>query len=498
MKTMKHLQSILFILSCSLLFSGCMKEDIDELRAQQADNAARIAALEAWQKTVNTNITALQGLVSALETKDFVTGVTPKVEGGVEVGYTITFTKSGPVVIYHGKKGDTGASGLTPVIGVKQDTDGKYYWTVQVGSAAADWLRDGSGNKIPTTGADGKDAVSPQVRINTTTNEWEISTDGGVNWTSTGVKATGATGAQGATGPQGDAIFAANGVDNTNADYVEFTLADGTTKICVPKYISLGITFTQPAAFVEGEIKTVSYTLQGATPAVMTAINVPAGWKVSFDKTNKQIKVTAPGEFTADNAGANAVILLSDGGERTVMRTLMLSAGIGAYYYIAGVKAGVVFRPKTDDANGLVVSLDESAFLQWSTENVFTGATADWDGLANMKVIAERNAWNAYPAFKWAHEKNPAGTTYTSGDKGKWYLPAVYELSWILYPVYNTDRAAFNGKLTGASGTVLSDSWYWSSTESVTNRAWNVHFSDGITLIHSKDYHRWIRAVLAF
>jgi hypothetical protein len=54
-----------------------------------------------------------------------------------------------------------------------------------------------------------------------------ISTDGGTNWTTTGVKAT---------GDQGDAIFAKDGVENTHEDYVVFTLADGTAKIKLPKY----------------------------------------------------------------------------------------------------------------------------------------------------------------------------------------------------------------------------------------------------------------------
>lgn len=39
-------------------------------------------------------------------------------------------------------------------------------------------------------GQDGKDAIAPQIRINPETKEWEISSDGGVTWQSTGTKAT--------------------------------------------------------------------------------------------------------------------------------------------------------------------------------------------------------------------------------------------------------------------------------------------------------------------
>ena len=40
-------------------------------------------------------------------------------------------------------------------------------------------------------GNPGTAAIAPQIRINETTNYWEVSTDNGVTWTSTGVKATG-------------------------------------------------------------------------------------------------------------------------------------------------------------------------------------------------------------------------------------------------------------------------------------------------------------------
>ena len=60
--------------------------------------------------------------------------------------------------------------------------------------------------KIKAQGAKGDDAIAPQVQINATTNEWEISTDGGKNWKSTGIKATGEK------GDRGDAVFVENGV----------------------------------------------------------------------------------------------------------------------------------------------------------------------------------------------------------------------------------------------------------------------------------------------
>jgi hypothetical protein len=187
----------------AIVVAGCKNydDDIDALDK-------RVTALEEWQKTVNTNISSLQTIVDALQKKDYVTSVTTLADG---TGYQISFQNSGSITIKNGTNGKdgthTGKDGTTPVIGVDKYTDGNYYWTIDTGSGAK-WLKDASGNMIRTTGdkgatgAAGKDAISPQLRINSDTNVWEISTDGGKTWTSTGVNATGATGAQ------GDAVFA--------------------------------------------------------------------------------------------------------------------------------------------------------------------------------------------------------------------------------------------------------------------------------------------------
>ena len=219
---------------------------------------------------MNTNIAALQTMVAALESNDYVTGVTPLYEGVVEIGYKINFSKSGSVTIYHGKDGKDGADGkdgqdgangingtngtdgkdgVTPVIGVAQE-NGVYYWTVN-----GSWLLDASGNKVPTTGndgapgqdgangsngangtngTDGKDGITPQLKIEN--GKWFVSYDNGASWTELG-QATGDQGPQGeigATGPQGpqgspgvggDSMF--SDVDYSNSEYVIFSLGNG-------------------------------------------------------------------------------------------------------------------------------------------------------------------------------------------------------------------------------------------------------------------------------
>ena len=130
----------------------------------------RLAALEQWQEETNHNLAAIQQL---LNTTDCITAITPLMEGGQEVGYTITFLHSDPITIYHGKKGDkgdkgeqgdtgdkgeqgdkgdTGADGHTPQIGLTQKEDGNWYWTLD-----GQLMTDPQGNPIRANGEDGKD-----------------------------------------------------------------------------------------------------------------------------------------------------------------------------------------------------------------------------------------------------------------------------------------------------------------------------------------------------
>jgi hypothetical protein len=114
-------------------------------------------------------------------------------------------------------------------------------------------------------------------------------------------------------------------VDYSNDDYVVFTLAGGGS-ITLPKYKAIGITFTQPAEFAPGETKNVSYTLTGDVQFVK-AMDVPQSWSVKVTKTGNAgtFTVTAPATFDAANMIGEAVILISDGAERTVMRTLSMA-----------------------------------------------------------------------------------------------------------------------------------------------------------------------------
>ena len=267
---MRKLLSILpTILLC--LMVGCAEPyDDTAIREDIEDLQERVTALEEMCREMNSNISAMQSILTALQNNDYITSVTPVTEGGKTIGYTITFAKGNPITIYHGTDGKDGQDGengkdgqdgvdgkdgYTPVIGVKQDADGIYYWTLD-----GEWLLDENGNKIKAVGTDGKDGangqdgadgkdgkdgkddITPLLKIEN--DYWYISYDNGTTWTQLG-KATGDKGEQGEQGPQGDkgdkgdvglvgdSMFA--DVDYSNDEYVIFTLSNGTS-IQVPTW----------------------------------------------------------------------------------------------------------------------------------------------------------------------------------------------------------------------------------------------------------------------
>ena len=194
------------------------KYDDDDLWNSVHGLENRVAKLEELCKQMNTNISSLQTIVTALQNNVYVTGTTPLMKDGKEIGYTITFSKGNPITIYHGKDGQDGEDGTTPTISVKKDTDGVYYWTLNGEFIVVD------GGKIQAEGKDGTNGTTPQFKIEN--DYWFISYDDGDTWTQLG-KATGEDGKDGQDGVGGDSMF--SGVDyETSTDYVIFTLSNGT------------------------------------------------------------------------------------------------------------------------------------------------------------------------------------------------------------------------------------------------------------------------------
>jgi hypothetical protein len=123
---------------------------------------------------LNSNVKAIQTILTALEQNDYVTDIVKVMEDGVEVGYSITFAKGGTVTIYHGTDGTDGSA---PKVSIRKAQDGEYYWTTD-----GEWMTDENGEMIPASVPNDPDGkyVTPSFRI--AEGVWYISYDGGNTW----------------------------------------------------------------------------------------------------------------------------------------------------------------------------------------------------------------------------------------------------------------------------------------------------------------------------
>ena len=221
-----------------------------------------------------------------------------------------------------------------PIIGVKKDTDGIYYWTLD-----GEWLTDEKGNKVKAQGTDGKDGVdgedgtngkdgiTPQLKIEN--GRWMLSMDNGKTWTDIG-QATGADGTDGEDGVDGkdgtNGIFKSVTEDNDN---VYFTLEDDSV-ITIPKSdnskFAIAFDTTDIAILNGGESKTISYTITDATKNTVVKAIAQDGWKVKVDATSTDkgtITITAPNPIVE----SEILVFANDGSYRTVMVSLNCMQG---------------------------------------------------------------------------------------------------------------------------------------------------------------------------
>ena len=220
------MKKTVFLLLALLTVFSCY--DDSALQETLKEHEERISALETLCAQLNTNITALQTVVSALENNVYVTAVTPVKEGDDIIGYTISFTNSESVTIYNSENGTDGKDGASPLIGVRQDADGIYYWTLN-----GEWLTDSAGNKVRASAQDGADGkpgepgipgaagVTPKLKI--VDGYWYVSYDGGKTWEEQTLGQ--------ATGDSGYTMFAEVTYDDKN---VYITMADG-EKLTLPR-----------------------------------------------------------------------------------------------------------------------------------------------------------------------------------------------------------------------------------------------------------------------
>lgn len=350
MKKVKFIHVVYLLCICCLslgLLGSCKYDDSDLV--ERVDNLeGRLAKLEEQCKQINANINSLQIIVNALKEANHITSISNLVENGVEIGYKIEFAKSDPIHIYHGKAGADGArgeDGYTPLIGVKKDKDGIYYWTLD-----GSWLVDNDGNKVRAQGLDGKDGyngkdgkdgyngsdgkdgkdgyngkdgkdgyngkngVTPKLRIKD--GNWDVSYNNGVSWETLG-SATG-----------GVVPCPIKRVE-VKGRYVLFTLNSG-DEIKIPLYNAITIKFEETTIGMNASSQIdLLYTLTGGDNVKVSAIG--EGVRTRVDESAKKLTITTDVNFT----GGKVLVHATDGNnvatvELTIVKEVLVYIEYGA------------------------------------------------------------------------------------------------------------------------------------------------------------------------
>ena len=297
------MKKYLLVIAVFVALSSCHKHD--KLWDSIVDIEHRLTTLEQQCREMNTNIASMQVMVDVMQNNDYVTGVSTIQENGIEVGYKISFNTHPAITIYHG---------LSPVIGVKQAEDGKYYWTQKLGTAESTWMLDDNGNKITAGSSDAQDGIIPQFKIEN--DNWMLSVDNGVTWQNLGR----------AKGDDGKSFFT-NITDEE--DNLILELENGTS-IVLPKkqHFSLRLSNTRISNIRSNSSYRINYTIAGAEDQEihLEAIG-PDGWKISIEKKDSQsgtIIVRTP--VSLDGDGKVLVFAVNESGT-TCMQSIRLLQG---------------------------------------------------------------------------------------------------------------------------------------------------------------------------
>lgn len=284
------MKKILLMLVPLLALIGCSYDDTD-IQKRLDDLDGQLTELQALVKALNSDVTTLKELVAG---KRFISDVQPGEDGGYVVTLVTAAGETSTITISDGK------DGTSSVVGVKQDSDGIYYWTLN-----GEFILD-NGKKLPVSG------VTPEFKIENS--HWWISYDNGATWTDCGKAQT-------------DQNLFKSVVTSEDGKLVYLTLADGTV-LTFELYVQFGIAFDTASATIRvGETAEIPFTLTGADAQTDIQALADGAWKAEVKRADNQggtIAVTAPG----DSSTGKVIVLVSDGDAKTLMRTLTFVSGV--------------------------------------------------------------------------------------------------------------------------------------------------------------------------
>lgn len=370
--------AVIMAYSCSFYDDSWIQDEFDK----QKD---AVTKLEARCRQVNENIVSLEEVLTLIQDKNLVTCVSAMKESDQVCGYEIFFQNGKSYKLYFGtdgKNGEDGSDGTDgtdgadgsdgadahkPVISVKQDKDGKWYWTLD-----GEWLTDENGSKIP---AISNDDVTPSFKIEN--GYWFLSYDGGKNWNEMGP----------ADGIDGDLLLSDVRCED---QFIYLILADGTA-IALPRLCELSVELGEtPADIAPGSTFIVEYVISGGSGnAELTCIG-EHGWTASITAEtshNGGIRIKAPETLTDGK-----IILFASENDVTIMKAILFEGNFDQghcmsskydYYELDGTGGYVEVQLTTDQDYSVEIPSEARSWVSHTdtralrTDKVILGISAN-------------------------------------------------------------------------------------------------------------------------
>lgn len=355
MKVFSRILSLVSVLV--LFFTGCQEYDDTEIKGRVDNLESQVTELRLLVEKINSNLTSLVTAVDALNNQDQIVSVEKLPAGN---GYTITFKKSGTITIYNGEKGLDGKNGTdgldgkdgkSPVISINQDSDGKYYWTLD-----GEWLLV-NGQKVPATA----EVTVPKIKVED--GKFLFSTNG-TDWVVIGDAGTSGIG------------LIKNVREDVENNSVIIELSD--REIVIPKGQNFALVIKADEIGIKaGETVNVEYSLISADNAIVRALP-ENGYTVKVNPisaTKGQLSITAPSPVV------DASILIVAVNGNGVMSGKILSIAEGKL----DVKADATPVP----AEGGSVTVEITTNLDY--EIVVPEAAKTWITLVETKALRTDN-----------------------------------------------------------------------------------------------------------
>lgn len=253
MKTTKFSKLFAVFGITALAFASCEQYDDSTLSGRVDELDGRVTELEKQIADLNTTVQGISTTIRALQNEERVVAVEQLADG---TGYTLTFSDGSTATIKNGEK---------PSLGIAQDTDNLWYWTVD-----GEFLLNGT-EKIPASNA-------PEFKIE----------DGQLFYKVNGGEWQSVPGAETGFGLVQDV--------KDDADKVTLVLSTGKS-IDIPKVQSFSLDVAEIYAGIgAGETVAVNYTVISGDDETLVKAICDNGFtaEVSGDSKTGKIRITAP------------------------------------------------------------------------------------------------------------------------------------------------------------------------------------------------------------